>query len=495
MRRIFASLVIIAAAVSSGCRVPEIAGDTAVVFLDQQPHDLNPVFAADAASQRIAAITHVALVRFDPKMKIVSELASSWKIEGYRKFRFQLKSGVKFHDGSPLDAGHVVESFLRFQHESPNSVVISHVKVVRAEASDVFYLETDQPQPYLLRDLPAVKVFKIVDGRIIGAGQFYPEPGEFKFHRFDSYFEKSHPSALKRIVFRYVRDETTRYQLLMRGDVNVALNALNLSRTLYLKEHLPNGLQLQNSPGLNVSYLCFNFRDSRLAKLKVRQAIAHALDLDQILKYRFGELGYRATGLLAPVLEEYNPHTRKYEFDRAAAERLLDEAGYPRRGSERWRFTLTMKTTPAQYGQDMSALFASSLRQVGIDVRIQTVEEGTFLADIRAGNFQIFQSRWVGVSNPSIYFRVFHSSQIGGGGLNRGAYQSPEMDRLLDLGMVEPNDQKRNRYFSEIQKLAAEDLPYLSLWHWNNTFIGSEDMKNLVMYANGSYLTLTELTR
>ena len=96
------------------------------------------------------------------------------------------------------------------------------------------------------------------------------------------------------------------------------------------------------------------------------------------------------------------------------------------------------------------------------------------------------------MADPSIYYRVFHSSQAAGG-LNRGGYANPEMDRLLDAGIREIDDKRRVRAFSEVQKLAARDLPYVSLWHWNNTFIGTDGMSDITMYPNGNYLTLASL--
>ena len=96
------------------------------------------------------------------------------------------------------------------------------------------------------------------------------------------------------------------------------------------------------------------------------------------------------------------------------------------------------------------------------------------------------------MNSPAIYFRALHSSQAHGG-LNRGSYANAEFDRLLDKGMTEIDDRKRRGYFSEVQKIAAHDLPYVSLWHWNNTFIGTQAMSNIVMYPNGDYRTLADV--
>jgi peptide/nickel transport system substrate-binding protein len=340
-----------------------------------------------------------------------------------------------------------------------------------------------------------MKVFKRSGGAIVGAGPFKLERftgNVLEASRAPTYRGPFGGGGVERLFVRYVIDDTTRYQMLLRGDANMILNGLSPTKTDFLRGHAPPRIQIVDSPGINYSYLCFNFRDARLSNLKVRQAIAHAIDYESILEHRVKGLGYRATGILSPAhADYYEPAVEHYEFDPAKAEKLLDEAGYPRRGPGGWRFPLTFKTTSERLGNEMARTIAYQLRDVGIDMRLQIVEPGTFWADLKAKNFQIFQSRWAGVSNPSIYFRALHSSQASN--LNRGSYSNPELDALIDKGMVETSDVKRREIFSKVQKLVARELPYVSLWHWNNTFIGTRDMDQVVMYPNGDLLTIAKL--
>lgn len=481
------------ALICQSCTRPNLPSDTAVFLVEMPFRNLDPRQATDAVSQKIGNLIHAALVRHDENMALTGELAESWTVEAYRKFRFKLRRNAFFHDGSPITADDVVSSLSEFRTDSPHAVALAQVTRISKTGPYEVLIETSRPQPFLLYDLPIFKIYKRVGGRQIGAGRFLIEnqgDTEVFLTRFNRFFETAAPNALSKIGFRYISDETTRYQVFARGDANVLINSFSLSKLLHLLDHLPPTMHYVLSPGINYTYLSFNFRDAKLRNLKVRQAIAHAIDREAILKYRMGPLGSLAKGIVAPaVAEYYEPDVKQYAFDRKKAEVLLDEAGFARQG--RWRFKLTFKCTAEKFAYDMVTMLAGQLRAVGIDARIQTVEAATFFADIRKGNFDVFVSRWIGVTNPSIYFKAFHSSQIGK--TNRGAYSNAALDRLIEQGMSEPENGKRRAAFSKIQKDVAEDLPYVSLWHWNNLFIGTTKMRDVVMYPNGDYLTLAKL--
>ncbi len=494
-----------------GCKAPEISKDAAVVVVESAPRNLDPLFASDAISQKLNNLIHSALIQIGHDMKPKSELAQTWKIKNHQIFHFRLHPSLKFQDGSPLTAKDVKESFERFldpKNGSSHALAFSQIQKIWYQGKLDFFFETKIPQPFLINDLSLIKIYKKKEQGQDGNAIWFNEnnivisSGRFKLakisldeavlERFIDYPEKPTKFSLKKIIFKFVRDDTTRYQLLMRGDVNVLISGLSISKTNYLKEHLPQHLKIVDSPGINLSYLSFNFKNPILKNLKVRQAIAHAIHREKILKYRYSGYAYLATGILAPVHEGYEPHVKRYEYDPDLAKKLLDEAGFPQKGQ--WRFALKIKSTSEKHALDMVRLIAHELEQVGIQIQLQIVELGTFFSDIKAGYFDLFCSRWVGVNNPSIYYRVFHSSQILQG-VNRGVYKNPILDSLLEKAVKEVNDMKRNSLFSQIQKTAAEDLPYINLWHWNNTFIGNQDMQNILMYPNGNYLTLAYIER
>lgn len=492
----FSVLALSVPGMGSGCRKPEIGPGTLVVLTESRILTLDPIKATDAASQRALQLIHAGLTTGGPDLGPAPELAKSWRVsDGHRRFTFRLHPDLKFHDGTALTAEDVVRSLVEFKEKAPGGVTLAHVTRIHAPDRESVELRADVPQPFLASDIAAAKVYKTdKSGRIVPAGRFRVTeelPSELRLERFEGFpFPRDTSPRLARYIrLRLVRDELTRYQHLLRGDGNVIFNGLGTAKAARLAQADPERLEKFEWPGTTVSYLCFNFRDARLANPKVRQAIAHAIDVDTIVQNRLPGSAVPATGLLSPVHgSHYEPRVKRYAFDPPLARRLLDEAGYPqKRGGS--RFQLTFKTTFDRVGNDIARLIAGMLKDVGIDVKIQVVESGTFFADLKAGNFQLFQARWVGVTNPSIYFRVFHSSQE----LNRGRYVSPAMDKLLERAMVEPDDGRRQALFSEVQKLAALELPYVNLWHWSNLLIGTSRIRKITEYKNGSYLTLSEI--
>jgi peptide/nickel transport system substrate-binding protein len=443
----------------AGCSQPHLADDVAVLHVEMPFRNLDPRAATDAVSQRINNLTHIALVRQNEKMQLVGELAESWKIEGYRRFKFKLRPNVVFQDGSAVTADAVLTVFKEYQTDSPHSFALEHVIHIKKLGPLEVLIETDRAQPFLLSDLPLLKVFKRDGGRIVGAGRYLTvlqASDEVRLQRFDRYFEKAPANGLKQITFRYVSDETTRYQLFKRGESNSIYNSLSLSKLEHLIQNLPEGQQYLVGPGLSVTYLSFNFRNEKLKDLRVRQAIAHAIDREAIMRFRMGPFATIASGLISPSINDYyEPRVRRYEFNQAKAEKLLDEAGFPRRG--RWRFKLSFKCTSEKFSYDIVMMLVGQLQAVGIDARIQTVEAGTFFSDIRAGNFDVFVSRWTGVSNPSIYYKAFHTSQIGK--TNRGAYSNAKLDELLEQATSEINDVTRQNCFRKFNKLQQKNYP------------------------------------
>ncbi|MCK5075253.1 MAG: ABC transporter substrate-binding protein, partial [Calditrichia bacterium] len=113
---------------------------------------------------------------------------------------------------------------------------------------------------------------------------------------------------------------------------------------------------------------------------------------------------------------------------------------------------------------------------VGIKVKIKSNEWGTFFADIKKGNFEMYSLTWVGIYDPDIYFQIFHSGSIYEGA-NRGYYRNSEIDRLIILAQLTHDMTMRKHYYDQVQEILQEDLPYISLWHETNTAV----MKNNLM--------------
>lgn len=498
MPSFFPTLVLLAGIFFSGCERPALDPKNPVVVVEAAPVTLNPVFTSDAVGQKMGALIHAALLRLDEHNQLQPELCQKWAHQNYTRFEFTLRPGLQFQDGSSLTASDVVESILRFtdpKKNSPHYLVFKSIKEVKAIGTNVVVLETENPQPYLPYDLPLLKVFKQTpDGKIIGAGRFLLESIDAKqavLKRFSA-FQEPHPGSIESLTFKFITDDTTRYQVLVSGNANLMINALGFTKTDHLKKNFTGQLFIKDSPGTAYSYLLFSFRNPILNNLNLRKAIAHAINIKAIVQYKLNGYVEPAASLLYPSFPEYEKNITTYAYDPAKAVALLETAGIKIDPKTGYRVNLRYKCSTEKIALDTARMIQSDLRAVGINVVLEPVELGTYFSDIKNGNFDLSASRWVGIQNASIYFRAFHSNEIVNG-LNRGAYKNMELDALIDKARVEVKDNRRLGLVSKIQKHVAENLPYVSLWHWSNTFIGPKNTKNLVMFPNGSYMSFPYL--
>ncbi len=295
--------------------------------------------------------------------------------------------------------------------------------------------------------------------------------------------------APRGIVFKIVPDPTVRALELAEGVCDVAPNNIEAEVIPYLLSR--PGLVVNEAPGNTYQYLMFNFRNRDLGDLRVRRAIAHAIDRKAIAGSFLRGTARIATGMLAPENWAYDGAVTTYDFDPAKSRQLLDEAGY-RAGADGMRdLRLVYKTTPE--GGRLAEVIQAMLRRVGIRVEIRSNEWATFLSDLNSGNFDLASMRWIGINDPNHYYMIFDSRMTPPNGLNRGRYSSAAMDSLVEDGMRTIDPVKRRAIYARVQELAAEDLPYVSLWWLQNVTVLNREIAGFEPYPNGSLRSLADV--
>jgi peptide/nickel transport system substrate-binding protein len=178
---------------------------------------------------------------------------------------------------------------------------------------------------------------------------------------------------------------------------------------------------------------------------------------------------------------------------------LLDEAGYPDPDGDgplpRLGLVLSLSTNEEMRLQ--ATVIQQDLQQVGIELELRSYEFATFYADVLSGNFQMFTLQWVGgaLADPDILRRVFHSEQVPPAGFNRGYYRNADVDRLLAEASEAHSEGERKKYYSEVQKIVAEDAPYLPIWNRTNAIIAQPSLADLHVNPMGDYTALKDVRR
>ncbi|HEX2691720.1 MAG TPA: ABC transporter substrate-binding protein, partial [Kofleriaceae bacterium] len=208
-----------------------------------------------------------------------------------------------------------------------------------------------------------------------------------------------------------------------------------------------------------------------------------------------------ATGLLPPKHWAYSGAVRHWDHDLALARQYLDEAGLrdPDGDGPEPRLRLVYKTSADAFRVAIARVIAAQLAEIGIAVEVRSFEFATFFADIKKGAYQLASMQTAEITEPDYYFMYFHSSWIptpaNPDGFNRWRYRNPEVDRLTRQGREELDRGKRTQIYAEVQRLVAEDVPIVPLWHEDNVVLTNASVEGYRMTPNARLTGLRDVTK
>jgi len=491
-------------AICAGCRSShrEIPADFLVVGIEANPSQLDPRYATDANSVRIGNLIYNSLLRADEKMRLVTELAESWRRIGTQTYQFHLRSNVKFHDGRPLTAADVkytFESVLDPANRSPKRALLKPLQTIELAGPHLLRFHLKEPHAPFVEQftLGIVPQRSPPDTRPPpGSGPFMlesVEPGEEITLKGNPAYWESQPS-LAGVVFKIVPDAMVRALEFKQGAVDFMQNDLEPDMLPWLKNLADT--EVSAHQGTTFQYLGINLTHPILRKLEVRQALAHAIDRESIIRHLLKGAAVAANGLISPLNEAYDDSVRVWSYNPAKAKQLLDQAGFPDPDGDgpMPRFRLSYKTTNLDLRRRIAEALKEQLLQVGIELEIRSYEWGTFFSDVKKGNFHLYSLAWVGVGDPDIQYQIFHSASVPPNGDNRGHYANPQVDRLLDQGRITLEPSARKRIYGEAQRLIAEDLPYVPLWWQKNIIAKRTNIHGFIPYPDGDLISLKNVT-
>ncbi len=481
----------------AGCGHPLAQPDIVTLALDSPPINLDPRIGVDAYSERLDQLLFNSLVRKGEQSDILPDLALSWEIPDPTTYVFHLRRDVRFHDGTLLTADDVVYTFESILDGTVQTSKMGAYRLVdTVEALDpgtVRFTLTEPFAPFLWNlALPAIGIVPEGAGsdfssQPVGTGPFvfghYIRDSEIVIRSNPDYFGEA--PRLDAVRFKIVPDAVVRALELRKGTVDIALNMLpaDMVEALSQEPHL----EVLNSPGTNAQYLAFNLEDPLFSDLRVRRAIAHAVDREAIVRYLWRNQARLADSILPPENWAYASDVSRYAYDPELAKSILEDAGYD-------AISFTYRTSTDPLGLLVAAVLQQQFTDLGIDMQIRSNEFATFFSDVLAGNFQIYSLRWVGGNNdPDIFNLIFHSDMIPPNGANRGHYRNPEVDRWIELARRETDLEKRRAYYADIQKTVSDELPYVNLYYTNNVAVINNRIEGMRLGLAGDYEFLREI--
>jgi peptide/nickel transport system substrate-binding protein len=506
--------------VLAGCRR---RGNSFVIALGDNIRTIDPIGSpsVDAASERVRTLLFNSLVRKNEKFDYVGELASNIaRSADGTVYTFALHEGVKFHDGRVLTSADVKytldlvfsSSFAKSAsfYEGVGNDKHSYIKSVEAPDTKTVVVTLIKPWVGLLSNLVPVSI--IPKDSYEGQKTHPIGSGPFKFVHWDNaqqvldaeafpeYWDG--PAKIPAIRVRVISDMNALQAELRAGRVDIAPMPTSLSPdAVKLLQQDPN-LQVNAFPGSNVVLLTINTSAAPLDNIKVRQAMAYAIDRDTMIKDLLQGYGKIANSIVPEESWAYTAgHT--YHYDPAMSKKLLDEAGFkdPDGDGPKLRFEkpVVYKLSGSSIsGRQYAGVIQNYLKEVGIPVEIQTQEQNTLFDELRRGNFQIAYSQWVGGNQDPIFYKdLFATSEIPTQtrpSRNRSRYSNKDLDVLLDEAVNTFDRQKGLELYTKIQDIVSNEVPVFPLWYQSNIVIAKKNVGNIHVDASGDWTFMKNVT-
>jgi peptide/nickel transport system substrate-binding protein len=494
-----AALLLIAPGSPAGAQDGPTRGGTLVVAISADPGHLNPAITTSGATHAAAELLYNGLLGRDESGGPLPELAESWQVEqAGAVYRFRLRQGVKWHDGTPFTSADVKFSFeevlLKLHARTRASMAGALVAIETPDAHTVVF-RFKQPYAPLLYQLDATEapivarhVYQGADPQTnpanaspVGTGPFrfvsYKKGAEIRLARNPGYFKPGLPH-LDELVMRIIPDPSTQVLALESGEVDFLWVVPGPHQSRLRQDARIRMAQTAYNPGGSncIMTVGFNLERPVLKDPRLRRAVAHAIDRQPFLaQILFGEGKVAAAPISSGIPWAHADGVAMPRFDRGEAERLLDAVGWKREGEgprvargvagvgDGTRLAIDFLHFPvfAKYGE----LLRQQLGAVGIAVTLRPLEPAVFAPTVfKDRNFDTNVISYCNGPDPEIGVRrMYHSSQIGPAPFtNAAAYRNPRVDALFDEAGRTVERDKRSILYRQVQEILVRDLPY----HW-----------------------------
>ncbi|MDE0288958.1 MAG: ABC transporter substrate-binding protein [bacterium] len=491
-----------------------MSGGTIVFGTNQEPSQLDAFASTTVNDQAVVAQIYETLVILGQGRQIHAGLATSWSLSpDAMSVRFNLREGVTFHNGDPLNAQVVKAHFDRMKGDvsgSQTALIATNYQDTVVIDDHTVELVFSAPVPDILIDLaaPGAAITNAAAVEALGddAGQQPIGTGPFIFEEWVegshislvrnpdwtwgefSFYGTTGPARAERLIFRFIPDDQTRTAALSTGEIHFLdlVPFQNIAPLEQLDGVTVEGFSLPGLPQVNYISPAI----SPTSDIRVRKAILHAVDQDEIVKLVFFGKAPRAYGPLSSDFAEYDPIVETYyPYDPDLSAQLLDEAGWTLGGDglrSKDGETLRARIIENRSWNPWVTLLQDQLRKIGFDAEVITLEGGGYFQGTGETIYELASMGDV-FGSPATLRRDFHSTSIGPGNINVGHIDDPQLDALLDAASVETNLGVRADILSQVQRYIMDQayiVPIIEL-HFFTAF--SNDLSGFSVDGTGFY--------
>ena len=449
------------------------------------PNGLDPARETDGESFTVTGEIYEGLVSFKPgTTEVEPALAESWEYSNDDlTLTFKIRQGVKFHDGTDLNADAVVFNFKR-QYDETNEynqygpwkywgymafdAIIESVEAVDEYTVQLNLLKKDASLiSTLAMDFLGIASPTAVEthkenftNNPVGTGPFKFvswTKGDTSILEANQDYWKGAPQ-LDKIVFKVIPEPTARALALKNGEVDIFAYP---SPDDIADLDSQDDLTLYEATGLNLGYLAFNTQKKPFDDVRVRQALNHAIDKEAIIRAAYGDLGSPLDAPLPPSIWAYHPNVDKYEYDPAKAKALLAEAGYAD-GFEAELWPLPVSRPYMPQGKKVAEIIQQQFAEVGVTSNIQVLEWGAHLEGTDQGEHEMAFLGWTGDNgDPDNFLGVLLSaSRAVVPASNIAFWKNAEFTALIDEAVIITDIEKRKELYFQAQEIFVKEVPW-----------------------------------
>lgn len=461
-----------------------------VAILDPPPY-MDPHVQASIATYTVTTQIFDRLVHMDTDMNFVPKLAESWEVESPTTTVFNLREGVKFHNGEEMTAEDVkysLERCIASDGVNYNYLIIEDIEVVD---DYTIKLTTDEPFNALLYRLTldaasimsktaAEKGDDEFNKNPVGAGPFkfvsQDLGGDVVLEAFDDYWDGK--PQVDKVIFRPIPEALNRTVGLETGELDLSYE-LAMTDLAMVEEN--EDLVLKQVPSATVWYLGFNVEKPYLSDPLVRQAIAYAIDKEDLVDIVFdGEATLTKNTMLTSKLFGHEPPSKQYEQDIEKAKELMAQAGYED------GFKTSIWFASGQIARDSAVVIQEQLRQIGIEVEVKSMDQGKYYSETGKGEQDMFFQSKTSIDPDSMLRALYHSEAFGLSG-NRSFWATEEVDSKLDVAVSTTDEDESAELYAEIQEIIAEEMPLvpIAIQHLNAGM--QDEVKGFELYPGKSH--------
>ena len=497
------ALALLIAVACAGCANGRPDDDAIVIAVANSPVNLDPRVGTDEVSQKAHQLLYNTLVKLDTDLTLVPELAETLEQPDPVTYVATLRKGVLFHNGRELTSEDVVYTFRSFLDPTFRGRSGAYRVVASVDALDRYTVQFKLKEPFApFRVNLVMGIVQAGSGaenarNPIGTGPYrlrqFVQDDRLVLDPFDGHFAGRPKNA--GLVLKVVPDDTMRGLELRKGTVDLVVNDLSPDVVWQLGKE--GALGVAKADGSDYAYIGMNLKDARLKNPDVRRALGYAVDRQAIVDHLRRGFAKVAVGIVPPMSWAHEKNVFDFTYDPAKARHMLDAAGFPDpdRDGPLPRFRLSLKTSTSEVYRVQAAAIQHDLAKVGVAVDVKSSELQTLFADVLRGNFQLYTLQWVGVTDPDMLRRVYHSRQAPPAGLNRVFYSNPEVDRLIDEAARAVEVSERQELYARAQRLIAEDVPYISLWYKTNVAVFQPDIHGVRLSPIADFGFLKDVRR